>query len=179
MSHSYWQRGGFLSFALWRAACATGAALVWRAPATVMLPILERYADGSYHSELRWNQASGDQTGPRDVYGAAAQRRCVPARVQRRAAARSLGPDDTGLALHHLTSAVPVAPAGPRVPRHFRVKTITTAGTFRFGKRIVYLAHALTNQRFGMEETDDGLWQLRFRSVLLATFDERDYIIQS
>jgi hypothetical protein len=51
---------GFLSFALWRAACATGAALVWRAPATVTLPILERYADGSYRSELRWNQRSSD-----------------------------------------------------------------------------------------------------------------------
>ena len=51
---------GFLSFALWRAACATGAALVWRAPATMTLPILERYADGSYRSELRWNQHSHD-----------------------------------------------------------------------------------------------------------------------
>ena len=51
---------GFLSFALWRVAAATGAALVWRAPATVALPILERYADGSYRSELRWNQHSAD-----------------------------------------------------------------------------------------------------------------------
>lgn len=51
---------GFLSFSLWRAACATGAALVWRAPATVTLPILERYADGSYRSELRWNPATGE-----------------------------------------------------------------------------------------------------------------------
>ena len=51
---------GFFSVALWRAACATGAALVWRAPATVTLPILERYADGSYRSELRWNQHSRD-----------------------------------------------------------------------------------------------------------------------
>jgi hypothetical protein len=46
---------GFLSFDLWRTAAATGAALVWRAPATVTLPVLERYADGSYRSELRWN----------------------------------------------------------------------------------------------------------------------------
>jgi len=51
---------GFLSFALWRAACATGAALVWRAPATVTLPILKRYADGSYRSEPRGNQRSND-----------------------------------------------------------------------------------------------------------------------
>jgi len=43
----------------------------------------------------------------------------------------------------------------------------------------VYLAKALTNQRIGMEETDDGLWQLYFHSVLLAMFDERGYIVQS
>ena len=63
--------------------------------------------------------------------------------------------------------------------RHFVVKTITTAGTFRFGKRIVYLANTLTNQRSGMKETDDGLWSIYFHTVLLAAFDERDYIIQS
>ena len=67
----------------------------------------------------------------------------------------------------------------PEYPRHFLVKTITTAGTFRFGKRLIYLANALTAQRIGMEETADGLWALYFHSVLLATFDERDYIIQS
>jgi hypothetical protein len=53
------------------------------------------------------------------------------------------------------------------------------AGTFRFGTRLVYLACALTNQRIGVEETDDGLWSICFHTVLLATFDERDCIIQS
>jgi hypothetical protein len=47
---------GFLSFDLWKAAAATGAALVWRAGAFFGLPVLERYADGSYLSELRWNK---------------------------------------------------------------------------------------------------------------------------
>lgn len=46
---------GFLGFDLWRTASATGAALVWRARATFTLPVLERWADGSYRSELRWN----------------------------------------------------------------------------------------------------------------------------
>ena len=55
----------------------------------------------------------------------------------------------------------------------------TTAGTFRFGKRLLYVANALTNQQIGLEETDDGLWAIYFHAVLLATFDERDYIIQS
>ena len=55
---------GFLSFDLWRPAAATGAALVWRAAAHLSLPVLERYADGSYRSELRWNQRcqSADRT---------------------------------------------------------------------------------------------------------------------
>lgn len=55
---------GFLSFDLWRDATATGAALLWRAPASVTLPVLERLADGSYRSVLRWNAgcASPDRT---------------------------------------------------------------------------------------------------------------------
>ena len=28
-----------------------------------------------------------------------------------------------------------------------------------------------------LEETDDGIWAIHFNTVLLATFDERDYII--
>lgn len=46
---------GVLGFDLWRAAAATGAALLWRAGATFTLPLLDRCPDGSYRSELRWN----------------------------------------------------------------------------------------------------------------------------
>ena len=46
---------GFLGFDLWHEAAATGAALLWRAPATFTLPCEERYADGSYRSTLRWH----------------------------------------------------------------------------------------------------------------------------
>lgn len=55
---------GLLSFDLWRQATATGAALLWRAAATFTLPLLERFADGSYRSELRWNSfcTSADRT---------------------------------------------------------------------------------------------------------------------
>jgi putative transposase len=67
----------------------------------------------------------------------------------------------------------------PAYPGHFQVKRVTTGGTFRFGRRLLYLANALTNQLVGLEETDDGRWSIYFHTVLLATFDERDYIIQS
>jgi hypothetical protein len=62
-------------------------------------------------------------------------------------------------------------------PGHFVVKKVTTGGTFRFQSRLVYLAKAMVDQHIGLEETDDGIWTIHFNTVLLATFDERDYII--
>jgi putative transposase len=63
-------------------------------------------------------------------------------------------------------------------PLHFLVKKITDAGTFRFQKRLLYLANALVDQHVGLEETADGVWSIYFNTVLLATLDERDYIIR-
>ena len=63
-------------------------------------------------------------------------------------------------------------------PGHFLVKKITTAGTFRFQQRLLYLANAMVDQHIGLEETDDGIWAIHFNTILLATFDERDYIIR-
>jgi putative transposase len=63
-------------------------------------------------------------------------------------------------------------------PAHFLVKKITTGGTFRFRERLLYLANALVDQHIGLEETDDGIWAINLNTVLLATFDERDYIIR-
>lgn len=31
----------------------------------------------------------------------------------------------------------------------------------------------------GLKEPDDGCWSVDFHRILLATFDEREYIIQS
>ena len=62
-------------------------------------------------------------------------------------------------------------------PGHFLVKRITTGGTFRFPHRLLYLANAMVDQHIGLEETDDGIWAIHCNTVLLATFDKRDYII--
>ena len=55
---------GVLSFDLWQRAARTGAALLWRVPSVFTLPVLERFADGSYRSALRWNTSctSTDRT---------------------------------------------------------------------------------------------------------------------
>ncbi len=57
------------------------------------------------------------------------------------------------------------------------MKRITTGGTFRFRDRLIYLASPLVDQHIGLEETEDGIWSIHFYTTLLATFDERDYII--
>jgi hypothetical protein len=42
----------FFSYALWNAALATGAALLWRVPSNLILPKLRRLSDGSYLSKI-------------------------------------------------------------------------------------------------------------------------------
>jgi putative transposase len=66
----------------------------------------------------------------------------------------------------------------PEYPGHFVVKHVTDAGTFRFQQHLLYLANALVDQWIGLEETDDGVWSIYFNSILLATLDERDFLIR-
>ena len=63
-------------------------------------------------------------------------------------------------------------------PGHFIVKRITNAGTFRFKKRLLFIANALKQHTIGLEEVDDGIWSIHFCRVLLGRVDERDYIIR-
>ncbi len=56
---------GFTSHPLFTAAAAGGAALLWRAKANAVLPVLERLADGSFVSEL---VASTDKHARADVF---------------------------------------------------------------------------------------------------------------
>jgi len=68
--------------------------------------------------------------------------------------------------------------ARPHHPGHFAVKKITTGGTFRFKRKLLYVVNSLIDHRIGLEETDDGIWSIYFNTVLIATLDERDYIIR-
>jgi hypothetical protein len=54
---------------------------------------------------------------------------------------------------------------------HFVVKQL------RFHTRLLYLANAMVDQHIGLEDTDDGSWAIHFNGFLLATFDERHYLI--
>jgi putative transposase len=56
-------------------------------------------------------------------------------------------------------------------PGHFLVKRITSAGTFRFKRRLLFISHALAPHTIGLEEVDDGIWSIYFCNVLLARLD--------
>jgi len=55
---------GFTAHPLMSAAAATGADLLWRAKGNAVLPVIERYADGSFRSEM---VASSDKCARNDV----------------------------------------------------------------------------------------------------------------
>ena len=90
----------------------------------------------------------------------------------------ALGMETPAAVYHASPRPYPARRPVPEYPGHFTVKTITTGGTYRFGNRVRYLANALTGELVGLDEVDDGLWHIHFNTVLIATLDERDYIIR-
>lgn len=64
-------------------------------------------------------------------------------------------------------------------PGHYLMKRITSGGTFRFGRRLFFLATPLEGTDVGLDEVEDGIWSIYFCHVLIARFNERDSIIRS
>ena len=64
-------------------------------------------------------------------------------------------------------------------PGHYLVKRITSGGTFRFGRRLLFLATPHEGYDVGLDEVEDGVWSIYFCNVLVARFDERDHVIRS
>jgi putative transposase len=62
-------------------------------------------------------------------------------------------------------------------PGHYLVKRVTSGGTIRFKRKLLFLANPLRQHWVGLEEIGDGIWSLYFNRVLLARFDEREYIL--
>lgn len=58
------------------------------------------------------------------------------------------------------------------------MKRVTNAGTFRFKRRLLFIANALKQHHIGLEEIDDGIWSICLGQVLLGRGDERDFIIR-
>jgi putative transposase len=59
-------------------------------------------------------------------------------------------------------------------PGHFEVRRVSRNGGIRWRRGWLNVSHPLIDENVGLEEVDDGVWDLYFGSLLLGRFDERD-----
>ena len=59
-------------------------------------------------------------------------------------------------------------------PGHYEVRCVRPKGEIKWRGRMLFVSETLGGQRVGLEETNDGLWSLRFGSLLLGRYDERN-----
>jgi len=62
-------------------------------------------------------------------------------------------------------------------PGHFEIRRVSTIGQVSWRGTVVFLSEALAGEHVAFEEVDDGIWTLRFASVPLARYDDRDRTI--
>ncbi len=73
------------------------------------------------------------------------------------------------------TRPMPARLPAPAYPGHYLVRRVSTAGTFRFQTRQLFISDTLLQEDIALEETADGIWSIYFYDVLLARLDERDF----
>lgn len=61
----------------------------------------------------------------------------------------------------------------PEYPGHFVKRLVSNAGTFRLHNIQTFISQLLKQEYIGLEEVDDGLWDVYFYETILARFDER------
>lgn len=63
-------------------------------------------------------------------------------------------------------------------PAHFEKRLVSRNGGFRWKTERVPLTHSLESQYVGLEEVDDGRWDVYFGHVRLGQLDERTFTIK-
>jgi putative transposase len=61
----------------------------------------------------------------------------------------------------------------PEYPGHFELRRVSNAGHFRLGTQQLFISHALRGDYLGLEEIDDGLWNILYYNTLLGRLDQR------
>lgn len=70
-------------------------------------------------------------------------------------------------------------PPAPQYPGHFLVRRVCDRGRIKWQGVPLFVSSALVSQDLGLEEIDDGIWNLVFYRTLLGRLDERRGIIIS
>ena len=63
-------------------------------------------------------------------------------------------------------------------PDHFEVRRVSRNGGIRWSSAWVNVSHVLGEPYVGLEEVDDGLWDLYFGSMRLGQFQERALLVE-
>ena len=63
-------------------------------------------------------------------------------------------------------------------PSHVEIRRVSTIGQVSWAGAPLFLSEALAGEAVAFEEIDDGLWTIRFASVVLGRFDERQRCLQ-
>ena len=71
------------------------------------------------------------------------------------------------------TRVFPARITPPTYPGHFEVRRVSSAGTFRLHNGHPSLSQALNDEMIGLEEVQDGVWNVLYYETLLGRFDER------
>ena len=66
----------------------------------------------------------------------------------------------------------PTRIAAPEYPGHCEVRRVSHAGCFRLFSKQIFLSNALSDEYIGLEEVDDGVWNILFYNTLLGRYDE-------
>ena len=61
----------------------------------------------------------------------------------------------------------------PEYLQHLEVRRVSAAGTFRLKAKQPFLSNALADEYIGLEEVDDGVWNIVYYETLLGRIDER------
>jgi len=67
----------------------------------------------------------------------------------------------------------------PQYPGHAEVRKVSTTGEIKFKNRPLFVSAVLAGEYVGLEEVDDGVWNLLFDNVLLGRLDELSWTVRT
>jgi putative transposase len=85
----------------------------------------------------------------------------------------ALGQETPGSIYEPSRRPLPLTLASLEYPGHFEVRLVSRNSGIRWKKHWVCVTHTLAGEYVGLEEVDDGLWDVYFGPVKLGRMDER------
>ena len=68
---------------------------------------------------------------------------------------------------------MPVKVPSPAYGGHYEVRRVSSVGAIKFKGEVIFVSGTLAGHQVGLEEVDDGIWNVVFYHVLLGRLDER------